>query len=241
MKNYFEKQEKKSTVDIVIEKIWDLLRTKKLQPGQKIPSESEISEGLGVSRGSVREAMKILSAFGIVEIKVGDGTYIPTEAKKPIIEPMLFSFMLYDPNLNELTEFRKIIEVDIVELIIANKDKNIKERELLEENIREFTRLRSLDSPQVEELVQIDINFHRILGSAACNKMLIRIYEFVIDYFEESIRDSHYKQNKGNRTYKAHTQILEGIKNNDIELSKKAIYDSIDLWEAFQHEDQLIP
>ena len=53
-----------------------LLIDRRLLPGDKLPSELEISEGLGVSRGSVREAMKILSAFGLVDIKVGNGTYV---------------------------------------------------------------------------------------------------------------------------------------------------------------------
>jgi GntR family transcriptional repressor for pyruvate dehydrogenase complex len=240
MDELFKKQEKKSTVDIVIDGIWELLRTKKLQPGQKVPSESEISEGLGVSRGSVREAMKILSAFGIVEIRPGDGTYIPTKAGKPIIEPMLFSFMLYDPDLKELTEFRKMIEVDVVELVILNREKNQRERGLLEENMARFNELRRSADSTPEEFARLDLEFHRILGQAAHNNMMSRIYEFVIDYFEESISNSHHKQTNGERTYKAHSQIIEGIRSNDPELARKAIYDSVDLWENFQYQARII-
>jgi hypothetical protein len=54
----------------------------------------EIASGLGVSRGSVRSAMKILEAYGIIEIKVGDGTYICKSVKNHGLNPLLFTFML---------------------------------------------------------------------------------------------------------------------------------------------------
>ena len=101
---------------------------KKLLPGQKIPSEAQISEGLGVSRGSVREAMKVLSAYGVVEIKPGDGTYIAHYSKGSSVNPLLFDFLLYGPDLYELTEFRDAIEITIIEVIIKNYDKNASEQ-----------------------------------------------------------------------------------------------------------------
>ena len=59
----FKTNKRESAVDIVVNNIKQLLVEQKLKPGDRLPNELEISEGLGVSRGSVREAMKILSAF----------------------------------------------------------------------------------------------------------------------------------------------------------------------------------
>ncbi len=73
----FQKRDKReSAVDIVVNAIKEMLVTRELRPGDRLPTEIEISEGLGVSRGSVREAMKILSAFGLIDIRVGNGTYV---------------------------------------------------------------------------------------------------------------------------------------------------------------------
>ena len=75
MSNLFERNDRRqSAVDIVVNNIKQLLIDRKLKPGDRLPNELEISEGLCVSRGSVREAMKILSAFGLVDIRVGNGT-----------------------------------------------------------------------------------------------------------------------------------------------------------------------
>ena len=64
----FRANKRESAVDLVVNNIKQLLIEKKLKPGDRLPSELEISEGMNVSRGSVREAMKILSAFGLVDL-----------------------------------------------------------------------------------------------------------------------------------------------------------------------------
>ncbi len=123
MSALFQAKTKVSAVDTVINQIKQLLIDKKLKPGEKLPSEMEICEGLGISRGSVREAMKILSALGIVEIKVGNGTFISEKPNSNMIDSLLFSFLISNPDISEMSEFRKLIELDIVELIIKNADK----------------------------------------------------------------------------------------------------------------------
>ena len=69
-----DNKKKKTATDVVIDKIKSLLLAKELKPGDLIPPENELANAMNVSRGSVREAMKVLSAFGIVEIKRGNGT-----------------------------------------------------------------------------------------------------------------------------------------------------------------------
>ena len=229
MRGLFKSQKKQSTVDIVINSIRQLLLTKKLLPGQKIPSENEICDGLGVSRGSVREAMKILAAFGIVEIKVGDGTYIPTEPKPAIIDPLLFSFLIHDPDIQEVTEFRQLIELDIIELIMVHKEKNAAERALIEENLAQLEELRRNRAP-VEAFAENDMEFHRLLGRAACNKLTQRIYEFALDFLENTIKETHHHQEYGAVSYEVHRQIVAAIRQNSLEVAQQAIYYSVDVW-----------
>lgn len=65
-----------SAVEWVIEKIKELLIDQKLSPGDMIPNEISLAESLKVGRGTVREALKILSAYGVIEIKQGHGTFV---------------------------------------------------------------------------------------------------------------------------------------------------------------------
>lgn len=233
MENLFVVHEKQSAVDIVINSIKQLLLTRKLIPGDKLPSEIEISEGLGVSRGSVREAMKILSAFGVVEIKVGNGTYIATSSKSSIIDPLLFSFLLFNPDISQLSEFRRHIEIDIVELIITHKDENKNERQLLYKNMEEMSELRK-NFASAEMFAKNDMAFHRILANASCNKLAKKVYDFVLDFLEHTIVTTHSNQYNGDIAFKTHTQIIAAIKANDSTIAKNAIENSVDAWTDLQ-------
>ena len=104
MSNLFEASKRESAVDVVVNSIKQLLMERRLKPGDKLPNELEISEGLGVSRGSVREAMKILSAFGLVDIRVGNGTYVCETPGNGLMDSLLFSFFVSNPDISNLYE-----------------------------------------------------------------------------------------------------------------------------------------
>ena len=106
----FRANKRESAVDLVVNNIKQLLIEKKLKPGDRLPSELEISEGMNVSRGSVREAMKILSAFGLVDIKIGNGTYVCETPGNSLMDSLLFSFFVSNPDLENLYEFRHVFE-----------------------------------------------------------------------------------------------------------------------------------
>lgn len=236
----FKSQKRQSTVDIVLNSFRQLLLSRKLLPGQRVPSENEICDGLGVSRGSVREAMKILSAFGVVEIKVGDGTYIPTEPKPAIFDPLLFSFLVQDPDIQEVTEFRRLLELDTIELILANKEKNGYERDLLEANLRQMEELRRRGASK-QAFGDLDMEFHRLLGRAACNKLIQRIYEFALDFLENTIKETQYRQENGAISYEVHRRIVESIRQNDLDLAHQAISYSVDVWRNLQSGEEQAP
>jgi GntR family transcriptional repressor for pyruvate dehydrogenase complex len=236
MSNLFEARDKVSAVDTVINRIKELLLERKLAPGEKLPSELEISDGLGISRGSVREAMKILSALGIVEIKVGDGTYISENPKRHMIDSLLFSFFIADPDITELSEFRKLFELDIVELIIQNYDKNVKERMELQQNLNTLRRMQLEKKLPIKDFVANDIEFHRILGKAAHNTVAERIYNFIIDFLEASIQITHSNHPYGEIVLEVHQSILDAIESKDISLIREAIDHSVDTWSDLQQE-----
>ena len=124
----FKANKRESAVDIVVNNIKHLLMERKLKPGDRLPSESEISEGMGVSRGSVREAMKILSAFGLVDVKVGNGTYVCEKPGSTLMDSLLLSFFVTNPDPEKLYELRQVIEIDVLEMILRHYDENTAER-----------------------------------------------------------------------------------------------------------------
>jgi DNA-binding FadR family transcriptional regulator len=178
----FAAQEKRpSAVDVVVDSIKQLLIEKKLSPNEIIPSEQVLAERLMVSRGSVREAMKILSAFGIVEIKRGDGTYISNASNKKLFDPLLFQILVQDSDYQALIEMRHLLEVGIVQLLVRKASDG--EMLILKSILEEFERLRLVPGIAAAEINAVDLKYHQYMGKFSHNPILESIYAFVYELF----------------------------------------------------------
>ena len=162
--NLFQSNKRESAVDIVVNNIKQLLIERKLKPGDRLPNELEISEGMGVSRGSVREAMKILSAFGLIDIRVGNGTYVCETPGNSLMDSLLFSFFVSNPDIENLYEFRHIFEIDVLELVLKHYDSNEPERAALKKNLKDLEKMMK-EGASPEQLKENDMEFHHLLGS----------------------------------------------------------------------------
>ena len=92
----------KSIVDKIMIEIKSSLIQGDLKLGDKLPSERELTEKYGVSRGAVREAVKMLVALGVVEIKRGDGTYITKKVPHSGLNQLIFSLIQEEGTPQEL-------------------------------------------------------------------------------------------------------------------------------------------
>lgn len=201
----FEKKAKLSAVDLVIESIKNILIQKKILPGDLLPSEQALAEGLGVGRGSVREALKILDAFGIVEIIHGDGTYIATSANKKIFDPLIYSLIINNTNSNELIQLREMVEIGVISTIIdCASDKDIG---ILQAVHEEYEELGRRGESALSALNACDLKFHRTLASLTNNHLIENMYNFVIDIFAPTINASYGLE--------PHRKIMAAILNRD--------------------------
>lgn len=224
----FKSPKRESNVDLVITKIKYLLLSKKLTPGSRLPSEMELANSLSVSRGTIREAMKILSAFGIVEIRRGDGTYIAESVSSNLFEPLVFNLILSQPDKKNLRELREVIEFGIVRMILKNADADdIANIENVFQDMQSKLRHGERD-PHV--LTQCDLDFHIALGHATHNPLLEQIYTFVLEYFTPSIEKTHENETTGMIAFKTHQQILTALKARDLQQAFKAVEDSLQVW-----------
>lgn len=233
----FKASKRESAVNIVVNNIKQLLMDRKLKPGDRLPSELEISEGLGVSRGSVREAMKILSAFGLVDIKVGNGTYVCEKPGDTLLDSLLLAFFINNPDSEKLYELRQMIEIDVLELILKHYDENEKERKALKDNLELLKNL--LDTNlSLEQLKLLDLEFHRLMGSCTKNILMERIYSIVLDFIEPTITTA-LKTHHGDITYQDHKKILEVIETQDYDRIHDVITNTVNTWAIRQQPSDL--
>lgn len=211
-----------STVDVVVEKIKELLIKQQIAPGEMIPPEQALAEGLKVSRGSVREAMKILSAFGIVDIRRGDGTYISTPSNEKLFDPLLFQILVQNRDYESLIEIRQILEEGIIRLLI--KKASDEEMEQLSLCIAEFERTLKNKKSTVEECNAMDLRYHQMLGNFSHNGILNSVYHFIIEIFSPTINS------KRPGVIDVHRELHEALVARSEEAALSAVRKHTEIW-----------
>lgn len=215
-----------TAVDVVLRQFKDLLIRGAVRPGDRLPSEPQLVEQLGISRGPIREAMKILKSFGIVDIRPGDGTYVATESRGSIVDPLLFQLILSRPDKRQLYELRAAMETSLASLVLQNAT---------ETDVAELSRIvESMADAQTadaatEERIELDLAFHRRFAAASRNPLMEKIYRFVLEFLEPSIRET-YGTDKEGQPVEVHTAILDALAARDARGLREAVGESIDVW-----------
>lgn len=167
----------KSVVERITDQITNAIINGELKPGDKIPTEIELCENFGVGRNSVREAIKILEAYGVLEIKRADGTYIRQDYDDTMLYPILYGIILQQDSKDQIVELRKVIDVGIFQEAMnrmTNKDLKALDDELarMEEEIYG-------ENASSAEIFERDVEFHRIIVGMLNNRLLESIGYYV--------------------------------------------------------------
>lgn len=222
---------RESAVDLVINGIKEMLVAGRATPGDRLPNEMELAAALSVSRGSVREAMKILSAFGIVEIIQGDGTYVATSMNKSFFGPLFFSLIASKADAEKLVELRELIELGIVRIIARNAT----EEDLQEIEARCNAMRRRIESGERDPkvLAACDMELHRALGRATKNGLIEKLYGFLIEYFAPSIEKVHQDETSRLAALRLHDEIAAALRVRDARRAEQAIESYDQGWARF--------
>lgn len=218
-----------SAVDQIVSKLKQLMIERKLKVGDRLPSEFELSDIFKKSRGSIREAIKILVSYGVLEIRRGDGTYVSASIGSGVFDALFFQVVAMGTDITELIQLREILENGIFKSII-DKDSN----EYLPEIIEVEAKLSSAinEKKDVDTLVEIDMELHKLIAKAACNTLLERTYNFTLEIFAPLIKYSYVMQNTSNEytVLKKHDLIIQALTERDYDLARYAIRQQLNDW-----------
>ena len=203
----------------IVEQIKQLIKSGDLNPGDKLLSERELSERLGVSRASVREALSALEIMGLIEVKQGEGTFIRQTSIDSIIGPMALILSMENDSLMELLEVRKVMEVDAAGLAAERAT-----QEQLDEMRGALEQMTSdLNEGKLGE--SADLVFHYAIYKATHNSVLLRLMNTVSDSMQQNIRTNRQRQyvlpNNPQKLLKEHLGIYEAISTRDPKLARK--------------------
>ena len=166
-------QVKRATVsDAIVDQLLHLITTDVLKPGERLPSERDLCKRFGVGRTSVREALKPLIAMGVLEGRVGSGTYVAAEAaqfKKSLEWGLLSNLHGQD----DLVETRAMLETNAaLWAALRAQPENLGAIEATVHGMAEF-----IDDPA--RFQEFDANFHFEIARATQNKILFRLINVI--------------------------------------------------------------
>ena len=219
---------RESAVDSVVNRFRELLMQRKLKPGDQIPSESVLAENMGVSRGPVREAMKVLAALGVVEIRRGNGTYISENIGRSVLDPFLLRLMMNDYDSRQMAEFREMIEMDVARAILrSGGGEGIA---AMEEAIRRMEGAPVQEGMEEARWAEMDLAFHRAMGKATGNVLIEQLYEFILRFFEPTIRQTYRHMGNRGHAMAIHKRICQAAAASDEKALLDAVKMSIEEW-----------
>jgi len=215
----FKPVKTKKIYEEVIEQIKKLIVDGKLQPGDKLLSERELSDKLNVSRASVREAFSALEIMGIITIHPGEGSFVRQVSYEGMLEPLSFLLHVDVDDVMKLLEVRKILELEIAALAAERAT----EADI--EDMRQSLQ-RMVDEVNAGEIGDIaDAEFHFAILKAARNPILIKVMNAVSDLMTSTLQFSRQKlflqKDMPKLLHDSHCSIFQAIIQKKPKLARK--------------------
>lgn len=158
--------------DDVINRLRSMIQSGELPPGSRLPPENQLASQMGISRSGVREAVKTLASARVLDVRRGDGTYVTSLAPHLLLEGIGFAFeLLQGDTLLEVMEVRRLLEPPATAMAAARMSP-----EQLDEIVGVMEQMR-VHMDDAEELLQLDVEFHRLVVTSAGNETLSTLLE----------------------------------------------------------------
>jgi GntR family transcriptional regulator, transcriptional repressor for pyruvate dehydrogenase complex len=203
-----------AVTDEAIRRIKDMIVSRELLPGCRLPPEKELAERLGLSRSSMREAVKALEVIRVLDVRRGDGTYVSSLEPRLLLEAISFVVDLHDDSsLLELFSVRRVLESHATGLAAQRATGEDVARLAAEiDGVR--------PDAEIEALVAHDVRFHTAIAELAGNGYLASLLESLTSQTTRArVWRGLTQEGAGQRTLDEHRAILEAIADHDVALA----------------------
>ena len=203
----------------VINYIKKQIRSGELSIGGKLPAERELSEILGISRNSVREAIRTLDNMGVISSQQGAGNFLTGNFENNLVESLSMMFLLNQIDYRQVSELRRALEMEALMLAIDN---------ITDEEIQSLVKIISqLETDTEANNVVLDKKMHYNIALASKNTLIINILQAlseVLDKFIVDLRREILSQEDSRKILmEAHNGMIESLITRDKNLAYESI------------------
>jgi DNA-binding FadR family transcriptional regulator len=222
-----QKARQSSLVEEAASQIQEAIVDGTFEVGEKLPSSLELEKTLGTSRGTLREALRILAQKGLVEIRLGSkgGVFVKESNTKPVAQGFALLIRQRAISLDDLAEFRKVVEGGLIELVC----RKIKKTDFMElkKFLEEFKIHVSKGADGWEGLCEVEVRLRKTLIRIAGNRMydavLVPIHENIFAYAHDLAgEDANVEE-----AFEDWRNILEALEKKDSTKAKAITQDHI--------------
>ncbi len=211
-------------VQQVVEKIKEYLFSGTVSVGDKLPVEKELCQQLGVGRGTVREAFRMLEATGYVELRPGKGAFVARTSEVELGD-IFHWFAEHEVEMQDFLEVRMAVEPLAVRLAIERcSDEQIMQLEQIHQKF-----IDAVDKQDVSQIVIYDEKFHACIVEFSKNKLLINISKQVEQHIKDFRSRTFYIPQNAVNAIGPHQDILDAFKKRDPKTGEKKMQKHLEL------------
>ena len=201
--------ERVTTTQAIVDQIISLMKRGELKPGDKLPSENELMQRLGVGRSSIREAKQTLTAMGLIEAYPGRGSFVKEVGPEAFIDPDIAWLLLADEHVWALHEAREILEVQVARLAAQRAT----EEDLVAMQRALQKLAHAVDAG--ESVYDAGMEFHLALVKAAHNDVLVNLYQPIMGLLQAYQRPVYEQHSDAQAELEHHRTIYESVRQGD--------------------------
>lgn len=206
-----------SISDRIEQQIVDLIHAEQLKPGERLPSERELAALLGVSRPSVREAVKSLEAQGRVHVRHGQGVFVAAPRSEQDLRAALAQ---HGVTLSELFAMREVLEVPAAGWAADAGDRT--RLAAAESALTELKKASRVVPPDFQLLEKLDAAFHMRIVEAAGNRFLRQTLGVLQDMIAEGMETTLLVPGRMKKAHEEHDRILEALRAGNATAARAA-------------------
>jgi len=200
----------------------EALILKKLHPGDKLPAERELAEMLGVSRSSIRDAIRRLEIMGMVAPRQGAGTVVREISPDALVSPLANVIAHKRQLVGELLDFRRMLEPPLAARAATHASTG--DIGAMEDILRR----QSMKVRSGELAVEEDSEFHYRIARASGNSVVLKVLDVVMDLLRETRERSLQSAGRPQKSLAGHRRILAAIRRRDPSTAQAAMRQHID-------------
>jgi GntR family transcriptional repressor for pyruvate dehydrogenase complex len=211
-----------SLTDDIVERLVGLILEEGLVPGDKLPSERELMVRLGVGRSSLREAVKTLSALGLVDVRVGSGMFVTSGDASALITPLSWGLLVGERSAREVVEARRVVEIELAGLAAERAT----DGEIAA--IGEKLALMRASLDDADAFARYDLEFHLAVARAAHNQVLYRMIDTLRHVLRAWFVEVFPRRTDKSEPIRKHEPILAAIRARDPGAARAAMAAHLD-------------